>query len=73
LTRGRSPQSWLPLRRRGCGASWFGNALGTSGGLVALTLDGLEVPGLRRFVGKGLKVCDKPAAKVVSIVDAMAR
>lgn len=41
--------------------------------LIALMLDGLEALGLRRFVGKGLKVCDKPAAKVVSIMVAVAR
>jgi hypothetical protein len=42
-------------------------------GLVALTLDGLEVPGSHRFVGKGLKVRDKPVAEVVLVVDAVVR
>jgi hypothetical protein len=41
-------------------------------GLVALTLDGLEVPRLRQFVIKGLKVHEKSAAEVVPIVDAVA-
>jgi hypothetical protein len=42
-------------------------------GLVALALDGLEVPGLRRFVGKGLKVHDKPVAEVIPVIDAVSR
>jgi hypothetical protein len=42
-------------------------------GLVALALDGHEVPSLRRFVIKGLKVHDKPMTEVVPIVEAVAR
>jgi hypothetical protein len=40
-------------------------------GLIALALDGLEVPWLCRFVGKGLKVRDKPTAEVIPVVDAV--
>jgi hypothetical protein len=39
-------------------------------GLVALTLDGFEVPGFHRFFGKGMKVRDKPGTEVVLVVDA---
>jgi hypothetical protein len=42
-------------------------------GLVTLALDGLEVLGLRRFVRKGLKVWDKPVAKVVPVVSVVSR
>jgi hypothetical protein len=42
-------------------------------GLVALTLDELDVPRLHCFFKKGLKVHDKVAAEVVLVVDAMAR
>jgi hypothetical protein len=41
--------------------------------LVALVLDGLEVSRLCRFVRKRLKVCDKLAAEVVLVVDAVVR
>jgi hypothetical protein len=42
-------------------------------GLIALVLDGLEVPGLHWFARKGLKVCDKPTAIVIPVVDVVAR
>jgi hypothetical protein len=42
-------------------------------GLVALALDGLEVTGLRRFVRKGLIICNKSAAEVIPIIDAVSR
>jgi hypothetical protein len=42
-------------------------------GIIALALDGLEVLRLHWFVGKGLKVRDKPAAEVIPVVDAVAR
>lgn len=38
-----------------------------------MKFDGLEVPGLRLFVIKGLKVRDKPEAEAVPVVDAVAR
>jgi hypothetical protein len=40
--------------------------------LITLALDGFEVLGFRRFVRKGLKIRDKPVAKVGLVVDAMA-
>jgi hypothetical protein len=42
-------------------------------GLVALVLDVLEVPWLRQFVGRGLKVCDKPAPEVIPVVNSVLR
>ena len=42
-------------------------------GLIALALDGLEVPRLRLFIGKGLKICDKPVVEVVPVIDVVAR
>lgn len=39
----------------------------------SLAFDGFEVPGLHRFVGERLEVCEKPVTKVIPIVDAMAR
>jgi hypothetical protein len=41
--------------------------------LVALAFDGFEIPWLRRFVGEGLEVRDKPAAEISPIVDAVSR
>jgi hypothetical protein len=38
-----------------------------------LAFDGFEVPGLRRLVGKGLEIHEKPATKVSPVVNAMAR
>jgi hypothetical protein len=42
-------------------------------GLIALALDEIEVLRLRRFIGKGLKICDKLVAEVVPVIDAVAR
>jgi hypothetical protein len=36
-------------------------------------LDGFEVLGLRRFVEKGLEICDKPLAEVGPVIDALLR
>jgi hypothetical protein len=41
-------------------------------GLVTLALDGFGVPRLRRFVGKGLKIRDKPIPEVGLVIDAVA-
>ena len=38
-------------------------------GLVALELDGIDVPRLRRFVGERLEIRDKPMAEVFPFVD----
>jgi hypothetical protein len=35
---------------------------------IVLALDGYEIPWLRRVVGEGLEVRDKPAAKISPIV-----
>jgi hypothetical protein len=42
-------------------------------GLVTLSFDGFEVPGLRRFVGKGLEIHNNPVAEIGPVIDAMAR
>jgi hypothetical protein len=40
-------------------------------GLIALALDGLEVPWLHRFVREGLEIRDKPTAEVFPVIDAL--
>ena len=37
-----------------------------------MALDGFEVLGLHRFVGKGLEILDKPVLEVIPVIDVMA-
>jgi hypothetical protein len=40
---------------------------------IILSSNGFEVPWLCRFIGERLKICNKPAAEVTLIVDAVSR
>jgi hypothetical protein len=40
---------------------------------IVLALDGFEIPWLRRLVGEGLEVRDKPTAEISPIINAMSR
>jgi hypothetical protein len=42
-------------------------------GLVTLAFDEFEVLGLRRLVGKGLKIHDTPVAKIDPVVDVVGK